>query len=291
MKLIKNNQEAYMGWHDGRPVWDRGIDKLLATPFYVESRGEAMDVSIKKAATDAPTIPVEYSWDKTTWQSLGSTSTTALTVNVPAGSKVWLRASASKWSAEGSYGYNYITTSSPSNVGGNIMSLLYGDTFTGQLEFPSTSTSYIFHSLFRNGTSGVGNIVDASKLLLPATMLATSCYYGMFRNCSSLTMAPELPATTLTPGCYYDMFYGCTSLTKAPKLPATILADGCYRYMFYGCTNLNYIKCLATDISANNPLASWVSNVASSGTFIKKAGVSWPSGADGIPEGWTVVEE
>ena len=34
----------------------------------------------------------------------------------------------------------------------------------------------------------------------------------MFQGCTSLTQAPELPATTLASYCYYSMFSGCTSL-------------------------------------------------------------------------------
>ena len=34
----------------------------------------------------------------------------------------------------------------------------------------------------------------------------------MFYNCTSLETAPELPATTLATGCYYNMFRGCSKL-------------------------------------------------------------------------------
>lgn len=271
---------------------------------------------------------------------------------------------------------------------GNIMSLIYGDNFSGQTSFPENS-DHNFYSFF----GGLG-ITDASNLILPATTLTSYCYdsmfyncrnlvnvpalpattltqgcYGgmfqgctslttapalpattltqycysdMFRDCSSLTTAPELPATTLAIGCYQYMFNGCTSLTKAPssigtsattmvasactqmfrdctslvnapELPATALAYMCYEYMFQGCTslttapellaatlaehcyygmfaycsNLNYIKCLATDISAPNCTSNWVSGVAASGTFVKDANTTWQYD---IPTGWTVVD-
>ena len=45
--------------------------------------------------------------------------------------------------------------------------------------------------------------------------LANSCYYSMFRGCTSLTTAPSLPATTLAGSCYDSMFYGCTSIKLA----------------------------------------------------------------------------
>ena len=113
----------------------------------------------------------------------------------------------------------------------------------------------------------------------------------MFEGCTSLTTVPSnmLPATTLVNKCYYYMFLYCTSLTTAPLLPATTLVKECYFNMFRNCTSLNSITCLATDISANNCTASWVSNVASSGTFVKAASMTgWSRGVNGIPTNWTV---
>ena len=154
---------------------------------------------------------------------------------------------------------------------------------------------------------------------ISATTLADSCYSIMFSNCTSLTTAPELPVTTLAYSCYGSMFQGCTSLTTAPELPATTLANNCYQYMFYNCTNLttapelhattlvsncyhqmfrecrklNYIKCLATDISADDCTKDWVYHVQnSSGTFVKSSSMNdWTTGDDGIPTNWTVHDE
>jgi hypothetical protein len=113
----------------------------------------------------------------------------------------------------------------------------------------------------------------------------------MFNNCTSLTNVPNLPATTLASGCYESMFSSCTSLTKAPELPATTLADQCYQFMFNGCSSLNEITCYANDISATDCTSSWVDGVASSGTFYKKGSANWTTGIDGIPTGWTVIDD
>ena len=88
------------------------------------------------------------------------------------------------------------------------------------------------------------------------------------------------------------MFQRCTSLTTAPALPATTLTDSCYGGMFYYCSNLNYIKCLATDISASNCTSSWVNYVqTNSGTFIKNPNMTgWTTSTSGIPSGWTVQD-
>ena len=132
---------------------------------------------------------------------------------------------------------------------------------------------------------------DNGKYYLPVTTLADNCYASMFKGCKSLTTAPKLPATTLKFRCYSSMFAGCTSLTTAPELPATTLKPMCYSRMFSNCTSLNYIKCLATDISAFYPTSSWVSGVASTGTFVKNPNMtSWTEGKDGIPSGWDIED-
>lgn len=124
---------------------------------------------------------------------------------------------------------------------------------------------------------------------LPATTLAIWCCQSMFYGCSSLTTAPELPATDLAEYCYGGMFGYCTSLTTAPELPATTLVNNCYNGMFQGCRSLNYIKCLATDISATDCTKYWLDIVAATGTFVKAASMNdWTTGYHGIPSGWTV---
>ncbi len=129
---------------------------------------------------------------------------------------------------------------------------------------------------------------------LPATTLTKACYQNMFRGCTNLAAAPALPATTLTHSCYAYMFSGCVSLTAAPSLPAATLKDCCYWSMFDGCASLASVTCLATDISATDCTFGWLDGVASTGprTFTKAASMNdWPSGASGIPSGWTVVDK
>ena len=139
----------------------------------------------------------------------------------------------------------------------------------------------------------VGMFSECTSLVqapaLPATSLAARCYSYMFSDCTSLVQAPALPATSLAEECYSYMFSVCTSLVQAPALPATSLAARCYSYMFGECTLLNYVQCNAIDISAEDCLIGWLSNVSTSGLFKKNPFMNvWPSGADGIPEGWTI---
>ena len=147
----------------------------------------------------------------------------------------------------------------------------------------TTLASACYSSMFFSCTS----LTVAPEL--PATKLESVCYNNMFNGCTSLTTAPELPATTLEFMCYGNMFSNCSSLTVAPELPATTLAMHCYSGMFYGCTKLNYIKCLATDISANRCTTNWVGGVALTGTFVKASSMaSWPIGSNGIPDNWAI---
>ena len=171
---------------------------------------------------------------------------------------------------------------------GNIMSLISSTSFA-DLTVLTGNSGRNFENLFKYCTRLKNH--PTKKLVLPATTLQQLCYSSLFEGCSGLTEAPDLPATTVPYGCYWSMFQGCSNLTKAPDLPATAPNRWSYRFMFSGCSNLNSVKCLATDLSVSNCTETWLNGVPSTGTFTKKAGVTWPTGASGIPDGWTVVEE
>ena len=127
---------------------------------------------------------------------------------------------------------------------------------------------------------------------LPAMTLSVACYGNMFKGCISLVNAPELTVTAIANSCCSNMFNGCKNLITAPELPATILLDYCYYAMFNDCSKLNYIKMLATDISATACILNWVNGVASNGTFIKNKDATWyQAGNSGIPAGWEVITE
>lgn len=161
---------------------------------------------------------------------------------------------------------------------------------TSLTQAPSLPSTTLFDECYAFMFYGCNSLTQAPTL--PVTTLANKCYSNMFQGCTSLTQAPALPATTLANNCYASMFYGCTSLTQAPALPATTLANNCYTYMFRDCTSLNHVECLATDISATNSTNNWLLNVASVGTFVKATSMSsWPSGANGIPDGWSVQDK
>lgn len=243
---------------------------------------------------------VTYSINGGEWISIVAT-TDGTPIPVYEGDKVQFKGYDETWKSNSG---SFSGSSAYFNVYGNIMSLIDGNNFTGLTN--SLTTSILFMG---------SNVVDASNLILPSTelygsnmfqdctsltaapelpgtTLTINAYASMFRNCTSLVTGPSvLPATTLVQSCYANMFSGCTSLTTAPVLPATTLVSACYGYMFSGCTSLNYIKCLATEFGYSTYTSSWTSGVAATGTFVKKAGASWHSGVNGIPNGWTVIEE
>lgn len=142
------------------------------------------------------------------------------------------------------------------NVGGNIMSLIYGDNYQNKTTIERND---VFDGLFNNT-----NVVSAKELSLPAKLLSKYCYAQMFKDCEKMVDAPELPATKLVTGCYFNMFKGCILLKE--------------------------ITMLATDISEKDCLFDWVYNVSDTGTFIKSKGVKIQEGYSGIPKGWTVKD-
>ena len=149
-------------------------------------------------------------------------------------------------------------------------------------ELPATALmDNCYDSMFYNCTS----LVNAPAL--PATELSGACYANMFYKCTSLVNAPALPATTLSALCYYNMFSGCTSLIQAPELPASTPTNYSYALMFENCASLNYIKCLATNRSAEKCTLDWVKGVSPTGNFYKSPSATWVTGASGIPTGWT----
>lgn len=221
--------------------------------FIVKSDGV---INWKWTESSSAAKTIEYSLNSgITWSSITSTSE-GVSINVSSGDTVLFRGNNSQLGIGQNQASTFSGTTCEFDVEGNVMSLLYGDNFSDQTTLES---GFTFHRLF---------------------------FY-----CTGLTSAENLilPATTLSESCYRTMFQGCTSLVSAPELPAYTLVEQCYQYMFYGCSSLNYIKCLATDLSAPNCTYNWVNGVATNGTFVK-ASYDWELGNYGIPEGWTTID-
>ena len=268
------------------------------------------DGAINWASSDSSvTRTIEYKLNNGEWASITSnTGSSAPTITVNSGDKLQFRGNNAQYATNNSIYNSFSGSTAGFEVEGNIMSLINSANFD---TLTTLESSYTFNNLF----NGCSKLVSAQNLVLPAMTLAKSCYRNMFYNCTSLATAPELPATKLAQDCYSSMFSNCKSLITAPVLPASEILNGCYWFMFsscyslttapailattlksfscYGmfssCGKLNYIKCLATEIESNST-SNWVTNVSSTGTFVKASSMtSWTTGANGIPTNWTVV--
>ncbi len=145
-----------------------------------------------------------------------------------------------------------------------------------------------------------GNVMSLLKgkdnLESATTIEANNAFYGLFAGAEKLVNNTErllvLPATTLTEGCYDNMFSGCKGIEKAPELPAPKLEKNCYQEMFYDCAKLNHVKCLATDIKAENSTKDWLGKAGTEATDTKVLESAVPMTAnsdDGVPTAWTAA--
>lgn len=83
----------------------------------------------------------------------------------------------------------------------------------------------------------------------------TSCY-GMFQNCSSLTIAPQVDTSSSTR--VDSMFYSCSSLTIVPQLNTSSATD--LTSMFEGCNSLTEIDLAGYDFSSSTGMANFLKN-------------------------------
>ena len=270
-------------------------------PFCIENTG-SLEITVKYATLNTN---IKISSDNTTWSDYTSDSE----IRLNSGDRVYIKSDYVEDTTDGQH-FKFIGTDGIRlRARGNIASLIYGTNNTYVNNYTSTE-QYCYNNLFKNCKGLIqGPDLPATTLanncyskmfqycsdltqapVLPAANLANNCYAYMFEGCNSLTQAPTLPSTNLVVGCYYAMFKSCIGLTRAPDLPATWVKRACYTNMFYGCTKLNYIKCLATDITANS-MTGWLANVASIGTFEcdNKKYFTLDS-PNGIPKGWTITE-
>ena len=257
--------------------------------FYIENTYNGSNtISLKTTigsgnTTGSHATQLQYSKDKETWTTITLSGTNTIRMN--SGERVYFRNDSGSFNWYNNRNlrdrfYTQIKCSNNHKVGGNINSLLDYNNYNVAI------TPYCFYMLFY----GNKYLTDANELIFSKTSLADYCYQYMFYNCTTLTSAPKLPSITLADYCYQFMFRDCASLTTAPELPATTLADNCYGNMFQGCVSLNSITVYADDISALYCTTDWLSNVASSGTFRNLGSATYPTGADGIPSGWTEVK-
>lgn len=242
-----------------------GVEPVGATEAFYIKPSSSSYITLKRENSTAPALTVEKSTDGSTWTTVGTTSTSGLSIYLDGNTKNYLRCSGGSGTSSGNVNYvnRFIDSGVPSyEIGGSILSLDYGSDFSGY-ETTFRTESSIFPSLFR----GCTHLTDASNLVLP--------------NATNF-------------GVYYRLFEGCTSLAEAPVLPSQTISQAAYYSLFSGCTSLNRVKCLATtngDPMGNQTTFNWLNNVSATGLFIKAANSTWTTGASGIPSSWTVIND
>ena len=113
---------------------------------------------------------------------------------------------------------------------------------------------------------------------------------GLFWGTTGLVDASKLmfPATTVGNFGYNHTFYGCSDMTKAPEIFATDVGS---RYgfgsLYDGCSSLTEIKIHYTGSFGGERTSGWVNGVASSGTIYYN-GSDTTRGTNAIPNNWTV---
>ena len=174
-----------------------------------------------------------------------------------------------------------------------------------------TPSAFSIDYMFSECTS----LVNINYMLISQT--GGLCGEKVFSYCTSLVDASNLTIKSTSTINASQMFYYCQSLQISPIIDGSFThstgraSSGALLFggfaMFGGCSQLKRITYLGTTLGGyydgDMPYTyyqysySWVSGVASTGTFIKKAGVaityegSSACGGNTIPCNWTIVEQ
>ena len=90
---------------------------------------------------------------------------------------------------------------------------------------------------------------------------------------------------------YSQMFKNCTSMTDAPEIMlSSANSRGCMSNMFAGCTSLSSVTVHFKIWPPSALLNNWLSGVAPTGIFRCPAELPDERGNGRIPEGWTKVD-
>jgi len=271
--FVKNINANWPSGPNGIPV---GWEVPTWEGFYVEA---VDNVTVK---INVPSL--YYSTNTLDWTQYTQNSS----ITVTAGNRVWFKGTFTG-TYQDSEDTKFHCTGGRFKVGGNIMALRYADEYAEQ---GGGTCDVVFANMFKNHNgSSLGTLVDASKLVLPSTILSKdNAYKSFFDGCTSLTAGPaELPATTLTATCYRNMFKDCPNLVTGPRILAVSSNSSAFQQMFLNCSSLQYIYIMVSTCPSG-AFTNWVNGVPAGGTFVKNSNNNaWgTSGNASIPSGWTV---
>lgn len=235
---------------------------------------------------------IQYSRDNgetwTNWSSsIGSSAppwTGGTPMEVYSGETILLKGTTARYGTSTNYA-SFEGSDVHFNAYGNLLSLSNGNSFSGQTSIGNTG-SYHFRNFFSYcNCHSMKNLVLSDN-----TLNGTYAWFAQWNT--YLTEAPEvLPMNSIAQDACKSMFRG-TAIERSPEIIATALTgSNGMQNMFNSCSNLNYVKCLASSGTAYGYSYGWLDGVSATGTFVKAQGATWASGVNGIPEGWTVIEE
>ena len=209
------------------------------------------DLTLTKNGTPAA-ISLLYSINGAPWSAWNETNGIR-TITLAADDTVYIRTTSATSTTFSTGQDNYYTFNSTSTTygGGDVMSLLCSN--------PSNAT------------------------------LNNWCFRRLFSGFVNLATSPNISATVGADYALYNMYAG-TSITESPELFITSVNRYMCRNIFANCPNINKITVHFTDISATNAIGNWLTGVGETGTIYCPQSLVLPSGASGLPVGWSRVD-
>lgn len=189
-------------------------------------------------------------------------------------------------------------TKTPALISTNLAMFCYSNMFSGcesltecMEELPAEDVpDYAYLFMFGECSS----LVTAPNIL-GKTFGESSCD-TMFSCCTNLLEPPqELNIETCSSNSFAYMFVNCSSLLKSPYIRISankITKKTQFESCFMNCSALGEITCTGRPINVMQSPTNWVLGVTrTDGTFHTTEGTGWSTGNNGIPKGWTRVND
>lgn len=235
-------------------------------PFYIENVGNNNSTIYIQKSGSYVNVSIEESTDKTNWSAV-SDPYNWNKVLAP-GDKVYIRGiatSTDSGSSQQIYGWCYTlsqmckfraTKNTQLKVGGNLMSLVYGSSFTGNEDTLTGKFCRLFGD--QQYSSDQANAwKDAGSLLFPHYVDVSEAYQQMFEYCTGLQVAPSNiylyrhSGTSVSGSRCEEMFKYCynENFTTAPTINSDEYLSSDCKEMFFGCS---YITNVQSEFTAHN---------------------------------------
>lgn len=191
--------------------------------FYIKAEEDGCVVKVKNSGLSCKKTTAEGEGD---WETYPSEKKITLNKN----ETLAFCGYQTSWNGEGR-----ITGSKQFSIGGNLASLIVGDSYE---EAGAGISSYTFLDCLKNCKT----IISAKDLIIPMENTYTNCFKSMFDGCSNLVEPPALlPALSVNDASYRNMFKDCSSLKRSPVIRAQSYKSTSFQQMFLNCKSLEYI--------------------------------------------------